>query len=123
VLGLGAAAAYANRLGAQTIEREARARTADLRERLAPFPRLRLLDHGSELAAMVTFTTEAIAPEALHRALLEENINTSLSWRNYATLDFVDKRVEWALRVSPHYYNSSEEIDLFAETLARILPH
>ena len=122
VLGLGAAAAYANRLGLETLQREARARSAALREGLAHFPQLRVLDQGTELAAMVTFTTEVIEPKALHQTLLERRINTSLSWRNYATLDFVDKGVDWALRVSPHYYNSPEEITLFLDALTQILP-
>lgn len=44
-------------------------------------------------------------------------INTSASLRWYGLLDFVAKDVESAVRISPHSYNTVQEIDLLIEAL------
>jgi selenocysteine lyase/cysteine desulfurase len=43
------------------------------------------------------------------------------SYRNYAVIDFDEKKVNAAVRVSPHYYNTHEEIDLFIDELKKIV--
>jgi selenocysteine lyase/cysteine desulfurase len=44
--------------------------------------------------------------ESLHA----RHINASISHGDFALLDFKLKGVPWALRLSPHYYNTEEEI-------------
>ncbi|WP_230686741.1 hypothetical protein [Catellatospora vulcania] len=39
----------------------------------------------------------------------------------FAQFDFGDKGVEWCLRLSPHYYNTEDEVDLAADAVAEIL--
>ncbi|WP_316836736.1 hypothetical protein [Pedobacter nutrimenti] len=34
-----------------------------------------------------------------------------------AIIDFAEKDIEWVVRVSPHYYNTENEIDRFIEVL------
>jgi selenocysteine lyase/cysteine desulfurase len=34
-----------------------------------------------------------------------------MSFTNFALIDWQRKGVEWALRLSPHYYNTSTEIE------------
>ena len=48
---------------------------------------------------------------AFHAELEQRGINTGVSTRAYAVIDFDDKGVDWVLRVSPHYYNTEEEIE------------
>jgi selenocysteine lyase/cysteine desulfurase len=45
------------------------------------------------------------------------HINTSVSRINYARIDFKSKNVDWALRISPHYYNTEQEIDQLADAI------
>ncbi len=40
-----------------------------------------------------------------------KRLNTSAQQREYALLDYDDKRVTASLRISPHYYNIEEEMD------------
>jgi selenocysteine lyase/cysteine desulfurase len=47
--------------------------------------------------------------------LHEKHINTSATFRQWAILDMTDKRAESALRISPHYYNTEEEVDAAVE--------
>jgi selenocysteine lyase/cysteine desulfurase len=44
------------------------------------------------------------------------------SYRNVAVIDYDEKKVAWAVRASPHYFNTKEEIDLFIEALRNIIP-
>jgi selenocysteine lyase/cysteine desulfurase len=43
------------------------------------------------------------------------NITASLQW--YGLLDFTEKRVESAIRISPHYYNTDDEIDAVTDAV------
>lgn len=47
-------------------------------------------------------------------------INSALSFREFAQFDFADKDVEWCLRLSPHYYNTEDEVDAVAGTVAEL---
>ena len=49
--------------------------------------------------------------EAFHAALSDAGVNSTVSLREYANIDFDEKQVPWALRLSPHYYNTEEEIE------------
>ncbi|MND02545.1 hercynylcysteine sulfoxide lyase [compost metagenome] len=49
--------------------------------------------------------------------LREWGINTSWTAREYAILDMEDKHAETAVRISPHYYNTREEIDMLVRAL------
>jgi selenocysteine lyase/cysteine desulfurase len=42
------------------------------------------------------------------------------SYRAFGVIDFDEKGVEWAVRASPHYYNTVEEIDTFSSSLIEI---
>jgi selenocysteine lyase/cysteine desulfurase len=121
VLGMGAAARYANDLGLGSIRDRVRALAATLRERLAALPSVRVLDHGPELGATVSVAIDGRDATDLVRELRLRGINTSAQERVYAVLDFDAKGVETALRISPHYYNLESEIDTLLDALGEIL--
>ena len=60
-------------------------------------------------------------PDDLVRELRARRINVHALARSGAVLDFDQKGVEGALRVSPHYYNTEAEVDALAEALGAIL--
>ncbi|MET9613064.1 aminotransferase class V-fold PLP-dependent enzyme [Kitasatospora indigofera] len=120
LLGCAAAVRYALRVGLEPVSRRTPTLAARLRERLAPLPGVRLLDGGPAPAALVTFAIDGPQPHAFKRALDESGINSALSFREFARFDFADKDVDWCLRLSPHYYNTEEEVDTVAATVARL---
>ncbi|WP_370420232.1 aminotransferase class V-fold PLP-dependent enzyme [Streptomyces sp. QH1-20] len=121
VLGSAAATRYAREVGIEAIEQRTPALAARLRDRLAPLPGVRVLDRGPRLAALVTFAVEGWQPQPFKAAMDARSINSALSFREFAQLDFTDKGVEWCLRLSPHYYNTEEEVDHVADAVADLV--
>lgn len=109
-LGLATAARYALEVGMETIQARAWALAARLRTELAAIPGVRVLDRGTTNCAIVTFCIEGRDSREIARELGRHGINVGVSFREYGILDFDDKGVRDAVRVSPHYYNSDEEV-------------
>jgi len=125
VLGLGAAARYAMDIGLETVSDRARALASYARERLAEVPGVRVLDRGAELCAIVTAQPGGRDSTEIKLELRARGINTSSPNRSDAVIDMDAKGAASALRLSPHYYNTSGEIDTAVAALAEILalPH
>jgi selenocysteine lyase/cysteine desulfurase len=121
VLGLGAAARYALEVGLETARDRARALAAYARKRLAELPGVRVLDRGPELCAIATAAISGRDSKEIKLALRARGINTSSPHREDAVIDMDDKKASSALRVSPHYYNTREEIDTAVEALREIV--
>lgn len=109
-LGTQVAVDYALNIGVSRIWDRVRELAAFTRRELSKLPGVRVLDRGPELGALVTFTTSASGPDRLVAELMKRGINTVASYRNYAVIDYDDKAVKWAVRISPHYFNTVEEI-------------
>jgi selenocysteine lyase/cysteine desulfurase len=117
VLGLGEAARYAVEVGIERGGRRARELAASLRTKLSGIGGIRVLDRGRELAAIVTADVSGWDATELSKLLRKRGINSSASLRAYAVIDMDEKGAATALRLSPHYYNTEEEIDQVVEEL------
>jgi selenocysteine lyase/cysteine desulfurase len=112
VLGLGAAARYAVDAGVERCSARAWMLAERARQGLSKFARV--LDRGEKRGAIVTVDLGRDASEIVAE-LHTKHINTSATFRQWAILDMTDKRAESALRISPHYYNTEEEVDAAVE--------
>jgi selenocysteine lyase/cysteine desulfurase len=121
VLGLGAATRYAIDVGLETARERAWALAAYARERLAGVPGVRLTDRGATLSAIVTAHLPGRDAGEVKLALRKRGINTSASPRDNAVIDLDAKGAPAVLRISPHYYNTTDEIDRAVEALAETL--
>lgn len=119
VAGLREAARYALDVGAEGQER-ARGLAAQLRERLAKVRGVRVLDRGRERCAIVTVDASGKDAVGLKLALRSRGINTSSADRKSGVLDMDEKRASTALRLSPHYYNTEDELDAAVAVIAEL---
>jgi selenocysteine lyase/cysteine desulfurase len=120
VLGLGEAARYALAVGPRGYERAWRL-AGLLRARLVAIPGVRVLDRGTERCAIVTVDPAGRDAATLKLALRARGINTSSAGRGAGVLDLDAKGVTSVLRLSPHYYNTEEELDVAAAALEQAL--
>jgi selenocysteine lyase/cysteine desulfurase len=120
VLGLGEAARYALQVGPQGPERAWRL-AASLRERLKGLPGVRVLDRGRERCAIVTIAVAGRDATDLKLRLRERGINTSASDRDDGVIDMDDKAATSVLRLSPHYYNTEDELDAAITALTELV--
>jgi selenocysteine lyase/cysteine desulfurase len=120
VLGCAAATRYARGVGIEAISHRTPALAARLRSHLAPIPGVRVLDRGPRLGAIVTFAIDGWQPQPFKAAMDARGINSALSFREFAQFDFADKKVDWCLRLSPHYYNTEDEVDQVAAAVAEL---
>jgi selenocysteine lyase/cysteine desulfurase len=117
-VGLGKAIEYACRLGLDFIEQSIKSISHEIRNRLKQLPNLQLLDNGRHLGGIIsTYLPSVRDPVALRNYLQAKGINTTVQMRNDALIDFDRKSVPWSLRISPHYYNTMEEVDKLMSAL------
>src|SRR2546422_5709757 len=120
VLGLGEATRYALAVGSAGGER-AWALAAELRERLAALPSVRVLDRGRERCAIVTIDVRRHDAGDLKLRLRAQGVNTSSSDRDDGVLDMDAKGATTVLRLSPHYYNTEDELAAAVQALAELI--
>ena len=121
VLGAGAAAGYALEVGIGKARERSWALAASVRERLAEMDGIRVLDRGPSLCAIATAELGGRNAEQVKLALRARGINTSSPLREDAVIDIDEKRAASAIRISPHYYNTADEIDHALAALAEVL--
>ncbi len=114
VLGLGEAARYALEIGVEEAGARAAGLAAYVRERLGALPGAEVRDRGRRLCAIATVTFAGHdAADLMHR-LRERGINTSVAAGE-------DGSPVPAVRISPHYYNTREEVDALVTAVEDLL--
>lgn len=123
VLGLGTAASYAQKLGLEEIRQRAWGLAAKTRELLSELKGICLLDRGGQQSAIVTVGLQKKDVTVVCGSLKKLGINTSVCTRSSAVIDFDNRKIDSALRISPHYFNTEAEIEELVSALANLLDH
>ena len=121
VVGTKVAMEYCLNIGEDKICKQVRLLADFTRIKLSELDKVTVLDRGLEKGGLVTFHIKDQEPKNILDQLLKSNINVVASYRAYGLLDFDEKSVQWALRASPHYYNTPNEIEYFVDTLKQII--
>ena len=117
----GVAARYATDLGLDVIRERSWGLADQLRSMLRGIDGVRTLDRGPTLCATVTASVEGWRPPDLVRELRERGINTSGQESTDAVIDYEEKGVDGSLRISPHYFNTEEELATLIEALEELV--
>lgn len=120
VLGMMVAVKYANNVGLNNIENYNRNLAETLRINLKNSG-FKVLDIGNNLCSIVTFCGSDNDLENIQKVLSENNVFFSASYKHSALIDFTDKKVDGAVRLSPHYFNTMEEIEKVSDILKKSL--
>jgi len=120
VLGIMEAVKYANNVGLNNIENYNRKLAETFRINLKNNG-FKVLDIGNNLSSIVTFCGPDNDLENIQKILRENNVFFSASYKHSALIDFTDKKVDGAVRLSPHYFNTLEEIEKVSDILHKSL--
>ena len=116
LLGSKTAVDYSLNIGLKTIQERNAFLAESLRSQLSSIG-LHSLDLGKNPCAIVTVYHKTWNLNQLKVHLQSHKVNFSISQGDYAVIDFATKQVPWALRLSPHYFNTEEEIKNVIEIL------
>ncbi len=119
-LGLSEAIRYANSIGMDNIEAYNKTLMAHFRNNLDTIKGVKSYDRGSRQGNILTFRKEGKSLEEMQRRLNEEKIYYSVSEKEWGFIDFGKKNVDWVVRLSPHYFNTIDEIDRTCEIIDSI---
>ncbi|WP_276966147.1 aminotransferase class V-fold PLP-dependent enzyme [Chryseobacterium sp.] len=117
--GFAEALRYANAIGMDQIENYNRKLTDTLRINLQNYD-FRVLDQGNRLSSIVTFCQPDGRVENIHKVLSDQKVFFKENSRQDALIDFTFKNVNHAIRLSPHYFNTMEEIERVSQLLENI---
>ena len=121
LVGLTEAVKYANSIGIQEIEAKNASISKKLRSNLSKIPQLLVMDKGSRLCSIITFYINGIALQDLSSYLEENSIFHSVTVKSHAIIDLTNKGVDWVIRLSPHYFNTMEDIEKVTALLSQFL--
>ncbi|WP_454045635.1 aminotransferase class V-fold PLP-dependent enzyme [Chryseobacterium sp. Marseille-Q8038] len=119
LLGFAEALRYANTIGMDQIEHYNRTLADTLRINLQNNG-FRILDKGNRLSSIVTFCQADGKVEKIHKILSDHKVFFKENRREDALIDFTFKNVDHAIRLSPHYFNTIEEIEKVSQLLENI---
>lgn len=117
-LGLGAAAEYAMAAGVTAIWQRVQELANTTRQKLCSIG-AKVCDLGRVQGGIVTFTWPGEEPAQLAARLRLAGVNIWNCTANSARLDMEARGLSQVVRVSPHYYNTHEEIDRLISLLAK----
>ena len=117
LLGLGAAVDYSHALGMDAIHMRINYLASELRQLLAEIPGVHVLDRGIEKSGIVTFNHEQVEAATIVAGLKKSGINVSLGTPEYSQVDYMAHQVSSLVRVSPHVFNTLEELELCTDTV------
>lgn len=116
-LGLGAAAAYAHKVGVARIWQRIQFLAEKLRTQLSSIPQVSVHDLGLQKSGLCTFTLQDRTVEAVQATLKARKFNVSISRKGSTLLDMEKRNLSDVVRASVHYYNTEAEIDAFSDTI------
>lgn len=119
ILGLSEAIRYAMSIGLENIRAYNLKLCQLLKEQLQTIPDIRITEEGSQTGSIVTFTSDTKTLDEYKNTLDMANISYSVGYRHFALIDFNKKNVDWVIRFSPHYFNTTDEILQVGEILRK----
>lgn len=120
MLGSKAAVDYILEVGIETIEKEVRHISDYARKGFRSIEKTQVIDDGENLCGVITIANPDWNIDQVKEILVKNKINFDISLRENAIIHYGKLNIDWALRISPHYYNTEEEIDELNASLGHI---
>jgi len=120
ITGLTAAIQYATDVGLENIQAYNHQLMTRLRKNLSAIPSIQLYDKGTQKCNLLTFRKANCTQSKLQKGLAEAKVFCGLSTKEWGVIDYGKKGVDWTVRLSPHYFNTLEEMDELVTIIDKI---
>ncbi len=120
LMGLNKAVSYALNIGLENIWQRIQVLSSELRSKMSEVPTVTVRDIGSVKSGIVSFTYDGLSVLEVQNRLFKQGINISWTGAPNTYLDMTERGLSEIARASVHYYNSSEEIDVFVKALKEL---
>lgn len=117
VIGAAVAMRYYQQAGPQAISDYNQELSTYFRAQLQAIPHIHVLDKGSKQCNIISLVSDTSDIFTFRDTLIKNGINCGAAGKKFALLDFMQKEVEGAVRLSPHYYNTRAEVDRVIEVI------
>ena len=91
-----------------------------LRKELENISSIQLQDKGEHLCNIVSFSVPNRDQHQTKQYFSSKGINIYTTPKSSALIDYEEKGIDWTVRVSPHYYNTEDEIGKFIEAVKQL---
>ncbi len=118
--GLTEAIRYLNEIGIQQVENQNKKIMQRLRNNLSAILSVTCYDLGTQTSNILTFRKNGKTQEEIRKSFSKYQVYYGISQKNQGQIDFNKKGVDWVVRLSPHYFNTEEEMDRIAEIIEEI---
>lgn len=122
MIGLGSAAEYAHNVGISYIHEVVIKLASIIQREIENISGFRVEDPPDTTCGIVTLVSEHHKVTEIKRRLSFRGINTSVVHDYDGPLDLPTRNLRAALRVSPHYYNTEEDIERFLDAMRSLKP-
>lgn len=120
-IGLGVAIDYAMAWGVERTWRRIQALAEEARTEIRRVPRVTIEDRGQDRCGIIGLSLEGRQAPSIRAELQRTGINTWVCLPNAACVDMQARGFRSLLRVSVHYYNSTEEVERFCWALESLV--
>ena len=117
MMGLTTAIQYALNIGLDNIQSYNQQLMQRLKKNLSTIPSVQVFDRGAKTCNLLTFRKEGKSAEVIQQALDKHSVFHGLSTKEWGVIDYKEKGVDWTIRLSPHYFNTLEEMDRLGEII------
>ncbi len=111
LIGLKEAIKYALQTGLENIRDYNKELCSSFRAKLLNIDGVTLYDKGTKKSSIITFRKNNKELKKIIDDLSRNNIYFSIVNKDSAFIDFEKKGIDWAIRFSPHYFNTNEETE------------
>lgn len=119
-LGFGAALDYLYMLDPSKVYREVCRKAGQVRDQLFALPNVEPVCKDGAAGAIITFNVKSKSAEEVKSIMERRDIAVQVSSIYHTRIDFSERGLDTAVRISPHYYNSEEEINRFLNAVDSI---
>ena len=116
-IGFGAALDYLLKRGPEKMMKQTQHMAAELRAAIYGIQGIEPACHADATSAIITFNKNGWKAADVRDAMSKQGIAVQVSSVFHTRLDLGARGIDSAVRVSPHYYNSQQELDKFLNAL------